>query len=163
MGLIKQDIDYGRFSSADALALKMFNHPLRWFTTVGLQGSLGLFFLFFPGATMAILWVPDSAHTGAVFQLYGALLLYRAVAEQLVRRRLDPEYCRNYMTATIPFSIGSSVVLTYASVKGLMNYWIGAVWIAMFVLELCEFLYALNRSRKERRTPAGQQNASDAA
>lgn len=149
MGFLKQDIDYSRLSGADSFTVKLFNHPVRWFTTVGLQGFLGVFFLLLPGPTMSILWVPDSAHTGAVFQLYGALLLYRAVSEQQVRRRLDPVWCRNYMIATIPFSIGSSVVLTYASIKGLMNYWIGGVWIVMFVLELGEFLYALNRSRNE--------------
>jgi hypothetical protein len=150
MGFLKRDIDYAAYSSADALTLKMFNHPLRWFTTVGLQAFLGVFFLTLPGATMSLLWVPESVYTGTVFQLYGALLLYRATAEQRVRTRLDPQTCRDYMIATIPFSIGSSAVLAYACVHGLMNYWIGWIWVAMFVAELGEFLYALGRARTEK-------------
>jgi hypothetical protein len=128
----------------------MFNHPLRWFTTVGLQAFLGFFFILFPGWTMAILWVPDSVYTGTVFQLYGSLLLYRATAEQLVRTKLDPEFCRFYMIATVPFSVGSSIVLSYACIAGLMNYWIGWIWVAMFIAELLEFLYALGKSRREQ-------------
>jgi hypothetical protein len=150
MSFLKREVDYSSLSSADALAVKMFNHPVRWFTTVGLQAFLGLFFLLLPGLTMTILWVPESVYTGTVFRLYGALLLYRALAEQQVRNHLDPVYCRNYMVATIPFSIGSSAVLAYACVAGLMNYWIGWVWVAMFLMELGEFLYALQRARRER-------------
>jgi hypothetical protein len=150
MGFLRKEVAYDAYSPADAMALKMFNHPLRWFTTVGLQGFLGLFFLFFPGWTMAILWVPESVYTGAVFQLYGALLLYRTVAEQQVRTKLDPELCRFYMVSSIPFHIGSTVVLSYACIAGLMNYWIGWLWVILFVAEFLEFLYALRKSRKER-------------
>ena len=135
--------------SADALALKMFTSKARWWTTVGLQTGLGLFFLFLPGQTVRLLEVTDIIETRALFALYGALLLHRAAMEQFVRSAADPAWIRRYMWSTFPFGIGSSVVLGWASTMGHMNPIIGWIWVVMFVAELLEFTWVLNKHRRE--------------
>lgn len=140
--------------AADTLALKMFTSRARWWTTVGLQAGLGLFFLFLPGQTVSLLGVTDIVETRTLFSLYGALLLHRAVMEQFVRSARDPAWIRRYMWSTYPFGIGSSVVLGWASVMGLMNPVIGWIWVALFVAELLEFTWVLNGHRRETRARA---------
>jgi hypothetical protein len=67
---------------------------------------------------MGLLDVPDTVHTGVLFQLYGALLLHRTVMEQVVRNRGEAWLIRAYMLSTFPFGIISAVVLGYASMQG---------------------------------------------
>lgn len=138
-------------SRADRIAIKMFSAKPRWITTVGLELFLGAFFLAFPTTTMRTLDVPETVHMGILFQLYGALLLSRGVMEQLVRNRLDLWLIRAYMISTFPFGIGSGVLLAYASVRGLMNPWIGWIWAFMFAAEIVEFTVALTWHAAERR------------
>lgn len=138
-----------RHSSSDQLALAMFTSRARWITTVGLQVFLGLFFLFAPGYTVTLLDVTDIVETRVLFALYGGLLLHRAFMEQVVRSRGDPSWIRAYMWSTFPFGLSSAVILGWASAKGLMNAWIGWVWVALFVAELAEFSLVLYKHRLE--------------
>lgn len=131
--------------SADALIVALFCHPLRWFTTVGLQAALALLFVFFPGKTMDWFQVPHSTEMGILYQLYGALLMFRAVLEQFVRSSDEPPWMRRYMVASFPFNLGLAWFLGYASWQGLMNPWIGWIFSAMAVAELVEYTVALVR------------------
>ena len=136
-------------ASSDQLALRMFTSKPRWVTTVGLQAFLGLFFLFAPGYTVAVLDVTDIVETRTLFALYGGLLLHRAFMEQVVRSRADASWIRMYMWSTVPFGLSSAVILGWASAQGLMNPWIGWVWVALFVGELGEISIVLFKHRME--------------
>lgn len=136
-------------SPSERLAVSMFSSKFRWLTTVGLQLSLGLLFLFGPGATVSLLDITDTVETRTLFALYGGLLLHRAVMEQFVRSSRDPRWIRAYMWSTFPFGLSSAVVLGWASARGLMNPFVGWVWVAMFVAELAEFTVVLARHRAE--------------
>ncbi len=138
----------------DRLVVALFSNRLRWSTTVGLQAFLGLFFLTCPGWTMTLLEVPSSVEMGSLYQLYGVLLMHRAIMEQFVRWRGDPAWMRFYMISTYPFGVGSAILLGWASWTGLMNAIIGWVWVAMFVAEIGEYSVALYRWRTATRTSA---------
>lgn len=131
--------------SADAPIVTLFCHPLRWFTTVGLQGALALFFIFFPAKTMEWFQVPPTVEMGILYQLYGALLMFRAVMEQYVRSADDAAWMRRYMVASFPFNLGLAWFLGYAAWHGLMNAWIGGIFSLMAVAELVEYTVALIR------------------
>lgn len=131
--------------SADAPVAALFTNRLRWFTTVGLQGGLALFFTFFPNQTMDFFKVPRSVELGIVYQLYGALLMFRAVMEQYVRSACEPSWMRRYMVASFPFNLGLAYFLGTAALAGLMNFWVGVVFAAMAVAEIVEFTIALVR------------------
>jgi hypothetical protein len=135
------------------MAMTMFASRVRWLTTVGLQGFLGLFFIAFPDATMRLLEVPATVHMALLFQLYGALLLHRTVMEQIVRNRREPWLIRAYMLSTLPFGVGSAIVLAYASIHGYMSAWIGWIWVALFVAEVAEFTFILASHAREKRWP----------
>ena len=135
------------------MAMKMFTSRFRWLTTVGLQGFLGLFFIAFPAMTMRALQVPVTVHMGILLQLYGALLLHRTVMEQMVRNRREMWLIRAYMISTFPFGIGSAIILSYASIQGLMSALIGWIWVALFVAEVAEFAFVLAWQQRERPSP----------
>ncbi|MFN0057396.1 MAG: hypothetical protein ACKVX7_02980 [Planctomycetota bacterium] len=149
-------------SDPDGWTLTLFSKKIRWLTTVGLQGFLGLVFLFAPGLTISVLDVEPSATLGMLFQLYGALLLHRAVMEQFVRWRKDPWLCRAYMISSYPFEIPSAVLLIWAILHGMMNAVIGWIWVWLFVAETLEFSFALVRHRQlsGRRAVACQATSS---
>jgi hypothetical protein len=138
------------FSRSDRLALEMFSSKLRWVTTVGLQGFLGLFFLLTPGLTVSVLDVTDTVETRTLFALYGGLLLHRAAMEQFVRNGRDPAWIRAYMWSTFPFGISSSIVLGWASLEGLVNPIFGWMSAVLFVAELAEFSVVLLGHRREK-------------
>lgn len=143
---------------SEKLALRKFGSRARWYTTVGLQAFLGLFFLLLPGLIVGVLDVVDITETRTLFALYGGLLLHRAVIEQAVRHRRDPWWIRTYMISTFPFGVSSAIVLGWASATGLMNAIIGWIWVVIFVAELAEFTVVLVMYRNERArsaTPAG--------
>ena len=142
---------------ADRIAVRMFTSKLRWLTTVGLQGVLGVIFVVFPDATMGLLDVPDTVHTGVLFQLYGALLLHRTVMEQVVRNRGEAWLIRAYMLSTFPFGIISAVVLGYASMQGYMNAYIGGIWVVLFAAEVTEFTFILTWHAREVRAAGASQ------
>jgi Na+-driven multidrug efflux pump len=131
--------------SADAPVVALFSNRWRWFTTVGLQGALAILFTFFPGTTMEWFQVPPSVELGIVYQLYGGLLMFRAVMEQYVRSAGEPMWMRNYMVASFPFNLCLAYFLGYAAYHGLMTMWIGALFSAMAVAELVEYIVALVR------------------
>jgi hypothetical protein len=142
---------------ADRIAMKMFASRPRWLTTVGLQGVLGIFFVGFPNATMRLLEVPDTVHTGVLFQLYGALLLHRTVMEQVVRNRGEAWLIRAYMVSTFPFGTVSAIVIGYASVQGYMNAYIGWIWVVLFAAEIAEFAFLLAWHALEVRATSASQ------
>ncbi len=141
----------GAPSRADEIAVKMYCARPRWWTTVALQGFIGLFFAFLPDATISILEVKPTVEMGILFRLYGALLLFRAIMEQYMRIGRDPRWIRAYMVSTMPFGIGSAIILGWASAAGYMNAIIGWVWVALFIAEVAEYLFALGIHAVERR------------
>lgn len=136
-------------ASSDELALRMFTSRPRWVTTVGLQAFLGFFFLLAPKQTVALLEVTDIVETRTLFALYGGLLLHRAFMEQVVRSRSDPSWIRAYMWSSFPFGLSSAAILGWASLEGLMNPWIGWIWVILFVAEVVEFSVVLVKHRLE--------------
>lgn len=134
-----------KIEPADAPVVVLFAHPLRWFTTVGLQGGLALFFVFFPDRTMDFFRVPRSVELGIVYQLFGGLLMFRAVMEQYVRSAREPAWMRRYMVASFPFNAALAYFLGFAALKGLMSFWVGVVFALMAVAEIVEFTVALVR------------------
>ena len=134
-----------KLESADAFIVALFSNRFRWFTTVGLQGALALFFVFFPTKTMEWFKVPVTVEMGLLYQLYGALLMFRAVMEQYARAAAEPAWMRRYMVASFPFNLGLAYFLGYAAWHGLMNKWIGGIFSAMAVAELVEYSVALVR------------------
>jgi hypothetical protein len=141
-------------SLSDKLAVKLFTNRFRWFTTVALEGALGLFFLFAPGLTVALLQVSDTIETRLLFALYGGLLLHRAAMEQYVRWRQDPALIRGYMWSTYPFGLSSAVLLGWASLQRLMNPIIGWIWVVFFVGELGHYSVVLYLHWSEQRRRA---------
>jgi hypothetical protein len=130
---------------ADAPIVALFSNRLRWFTTVGLQGGLALLFIFSPSTTMEWFRVPPSVELGIVYQLYGAILLNRAILEQYVRSARDPAWMRRYIVASFPFNLSLAYFMGYAAWCGLMNFWVGVVFSAMSVAEMIEFVVAMVR------------------
>jgi hypothetical protein len=53
------------------------------------------------------------------------------------------------MWSTVPFGLSSAVILGWASLQGLMNPWIGWVWVALFVGELGEISIVLYKHGME--------------
>ena len=134
-----------KLESADAFIVALFSNRFRWFTTVGLQGALALFFIFFPTKTQEWFQVPVTVEMGILYQLYGALLMFRAVMEQYVRAAAEPAWMRRYMVAGFPFNMGLAWFLGSAAWHGLMSKWIGGIFAAMAVAELVEYTIALVR------------------
>ncbi len=131
--------------AADAPIVKLFSIRLRWLTTVGLQGGLALLFTFFPGATMDLFGVPHSVELSILYQLYGALLMFRTIVEQYVRSAREAAWMRRYMVASFPFNLGLAFFLGSAAYRGLMNPWVGWIFAAMAVAEIIEYMVALVR------------------
>jgi hypothetical protein len=156
MNLITRPFDYSTLEGADRAAVKLYNKPLRWFTTVGLQGILGLWFLVAPAHTLAVIWVPYSPPMAALFQLYGAMMISRTVMEQYVRSRLNVEWIHVYIIASLPFELISTGVLLYVCLAKLMNPWIGWFWLVMFLSSAAQHAYIAIRALREKKSPASR-------
>lgn len=132
MNILTTPFDYSTLEGADRVAVRMYNKPSRWFTTVLVQVALGLWFVVAPAHTLEVIWVPYSPQTALLFQLYGAILINRGLLEQYVRSRLDLPLIYAMMITSIPFEVISTVALIYACLGELMNPWIGWVWMILF-------------------------------
>jgi len=152
MSLITRPYDDSSLSPADRGAVRLYNKPLRWFTTVGLQGLLGVWFVLAPANMLALIDVPYTAQMAAVFQLYGALLLSRTVMEQYVRSRLEPEWIHAYILASLPFEVLSTVVLIWVCLEDLMNPWVGWFWMFMFLSSAVQHGWIALRAHAEKKS-----------
>ncbi|MFN0058675.1 MAG: hypothetical protein ACKVX7_09495 [Planctomycetota bacterium] len=125
-------------TGAERSAVRLLFSTYRWLGTVVLECGLGLFFLCAPRLTLEILEVPDSIYTAAVFQLYGVLLLHRGLVQQILCRRRDVELFRKFLFASLPFSAGSTIVLGYCVLEGMMGALVGWAVVATFVIEIID-------------------------
>ncbi len=110
----------------------------RWLATVVLEIALGLFFLLAPHLTLGILGAEDSPSMAALFQIYGAILMQRGITQQIFYRRRDLQLFRRFLWTGYPFSVGSTVVLTYAMTQGLMSPLIGWIVVAAFAWDIVD-------------------------
>ena len=88
-----------------------------------------------------------------LFQLYGVLLLNRGLVQQILRSRRDLDLFRKFLYASLPFSIGSTVVLMYAVLQGLMGTLVGLIVMAPFLIEVVGKAAILYLTREVETTP----------
>jgi len=159
MNLITRPYDDSFLGPADRAAVRLYNKPMRWFTTVGLQGVLGLWFTLAPAHLLSLIDLPYNAPMAALFQLYGALLLSRTVMEQYVRSRLDPEWIHTYIIASLPFELLSTAILTYVCIQQMMNLWVGWFWTIMFLSSAVQHCWIVILSMVEKKSPVTRTSA----
>jgi hypothetical protein len=130
------------------LATQFLYSRFRWIGTFGLECFLGILFLTNPQLTLRILGAENTASMAAMFQLYGAVILHRGLVQQILYSRRDLALFRHFLLASLPFSIGSAVVLSQTILAGLMNQLVGWLVVMTFVVEVIDnvALYYLTKS-----------------
>jgi hypothetical protein len=97
--------------------------------------AFGAFFLGAPGVALRILEIRPSAEAAALFQLYGTLLIARALAHRALFRIPDPTVQRRMSTGDVFYSGVTALLLGRAVLAGLAG---SAAWaaVAIFTAEL---------------------------
>ncbi len=147
------------YDGAARYAVQMLFSKFRWLGTAVLECTLGTMFLVAPGLTLQTLESEHTASMEVMFRLYGALLIHRGLVQQIFYRARDVAQFRKLLWASLPFSIGSTVVLSAAVVNGLMAPLVGWIVVATFVIEVIDngSILALTRPRRGAKRPVGRE------